>query len=216
MGKPRVFISMGTPYTDDYHAFRGELEAFLRNECEVDPRIIGVNEYPSGSPLGKIRDVMRTCNGVIIVAYERKHVGTGTEKRGSSAAKAFEDRAYTTPWNHIESAMAFSMGVPIHILCQKGLAEEGLIETKVDWYVQYLDVKAGAFRSPEVSAAIRAWIKDQVSRHARRPNLLGVLSGQVRFSDMTPNDVVGATAVIVTSFAAGAALATFVPQLFGG
>src|SRR5271165_7263999 len=112
MTECRVFISMGTPYTTEYMAFRDRLEQFLRDGCGVDPRIIGKNEYPSGSPLQKIKDVMTTCSGVVIVAYERKYVQIGAEKRKGESPTAIEEEIYTTPWNHIESAMAYSLGIP--------------------------------------------------------------------------------------------------------
>ena len=61
MAEPRVFVSMGSPYTAELLAFRDALETLLRDRCGVDPRIIGKNEYPTGSPLTKIIEVMREC-----------------------------------------------------------------------------------------------------------------------------------------------------------
>ena len=116
METPRIFISMGTPYTEQYSQFRDELELFLRDTCKVDPRIIGKNEYPSGSPLEKIREVMRGCHGVLVVAYERKFLEAGIEKRGGAAPQQLNGLTYTTAWNHIESAMVFSFGLPLYII----------------------------------------------------------------------------------------------------
>ena len=214
MGLPKVFISMGTPYTPEYAAFRDALEAFLRDHCKVDPRIIGKNEYPSGSPLPKIREVMRKCDGVIIVAYERKHLAKGAEKRGSDAEVAISNRAYTTPWNHIESAMAFGLNLPIHIICQNGLAEEGLIETKVDWYVQRVDIRPEVLADPKVGSALRAWIDERVVKYSRRPRFLRALLGNAQFSEMTPAEIFAALGVLGGAFALGAAVAQFFPRLF--
>src|SRR5262245_35309084 len=111
MTTPRIFISMGTPYTDEYLQFRDGLEEFLRSSCMADPRIIDKHEYPLGSALEKIRDVMRTCHGVLVVAYERKYIEAGIEKRGSEKETRLEKLRYTTVWNHIESAIAYSLGL---------------------------------------------------------------------------------------------------------
>jgi hypothetical protein len=146
MAAPRVFVSMGTPYTEEFGKFRDELDSLLRNTCGVDPRIIGKNEYPAGNPLTHIYDVMRSCHGVIVVAYERKFLESGVEKRGGDAAQSISRRTYTTPWNDIESAMAYSLGIPLYVLCQKGLSEEGLIESKLDWFVQYVEISPAALR----------------------------------------------------------------------
>src|ERR1700682_5210130 len=118
MAAPRIFVSMGTPYSDRYLQFRDELETFLRNRCKVERGIMGKSAYPDGSPLEKVRDVMRDCHGVIVVAYERKYLQSGVEKRGGKAPITLQDRAYTTPWNHIESAMAFSLGLPLYVICE--------------------------------------------------------------------------------------------------
>src|SRR5262249_26166496 len=147
---PRVFVSMGSPYTDQYSAFRNELEALLRDLCHVDPRIIGKNEYPTGSPIQHINNVMRTCDGVMIIAYERKMVQAGVEKRGGHAERQIVNETFTTPWNHIESAIAYSLALPIYIIAQRGLTEEGLIESKADWYVQTIAFEPGELRKQEV------------------------------------------------------------------
>jgi hypothetical protein len=211
---------MGTPYTTVYAQFRDELETFLRDSCGVDPRIIGKNEYPSGSPLAHIRSVMRQCAGVIIVAYERKYVETGVEKRGAAAAQKIRDCSYTTPWNHIESAIAYSLELPLYILCQNGLSEEGLIESKIDWYVQHIDIAPGALLRPEVVESIRAWINTRVIPSSKKPNIsngqpniLNSLRGHVKFSEMTPLDLWSFIGMLTLVWLLGVAIGSRFPWL---
>jgi hypothetical protein len=213
MAPPRVFISMGTPYTPIYRDFRDRLESFLRDSCGVDPRIIGKNEYPSGNPLSHIRSVMRECAGVIIVAYERKYLESGMEKRGADSPLKLENRTYTTPWNHIESAIAYSLGLPLYIICQRGLSEEGLIEDKIDWYVQYIDIHPEVLTSPELTNSIRNWIESRVVPQSRKPNLLAKFGGHVKFSEMTPLEVWSFIGMLVAVWLLGAATGSFFPWL---
>jgi len=204
MPTPRIFISMGTPYTEAYAKFRDSLEDFLRGQCQSDPRIIGKNEYPTGSPIGKIAEVMRSCDGVMIVAYERKYVETGTERRGGANETHLTGEIYTTPWNHIESAIAYSLGLPIYIIAQKGLKEEGLIETKTDWYVQKMDLTTESLRHPDVIGSIQAWIRERVAiRKRRRGALQGFAS--LKISDFTMEDWALLGALVSTSFGLGVA-----------
>jgi hypothetical protein len=133
MRSPGVFMSMGTPYRPEQFAFHERLVALLKDECDVDPGILKVHEYPSGNGLDKIRKVMSTCDGVLIVAYERSYIARGIERRRGEKERAISNAKYTTPWNHIESAMAYSLNLPIHIIAESGLVEEGLIEDKIDW-----------------------------------------------------------------------------------
>jgi hypothetical protein len=213
---PRIFISMGTPYAPKYTAFRLEIERFIREECKSDPRIIGVNEYPPGNPLDKIRDVMRSCHGVLIVAYERKFIDRGMEKRTGSTPTALEQRTYTTTWNHIESALAYSLGLPIYFICENGLTEEGLIETKLDWYVQRIDFDPAELRNPHVTQSIRAWVDERVRPRARRMRVAQTFEGTIRLSEMTPKEIWTTLAVLSAVFLAGAALGRWLPAWLAG
>jgi hypothetical protein len=206
MTAPRVFISMGTPYTSVYKDFRDELSRFLRESCDVDPRIIGVNEYPSGSPVEHIRSTMRNCAGVIIVAYERKYLEKGLEKRGAESSQTLEKRTYTTPWNHIESAIAYSLGLPLYIICQNGLTEEGLIESKVDWYVKHVDIHPGALSDRDLSESLRAWVKTRVIPRSKKSNVLPALSGRVKFAEMTPVEFWAFCVMLLGVFLLGSAI----------
>jgi hypothetical protein len=214
MKVPRVFVSMGTPYTEDQMRFRETLESLLRTQCGVDPRIIGVNEYPPGSPVHKIRDVMSTCDGVIVVAYERKYVQRGVERRGSARERALVDEKYTTTWNHVESAVAFSMDIPLYILCETGLVEEGLIESKVDWFVQRIDLTSDVLSKPQVLESIRAWINERVMPHAKK-STMGILPAlaRLKFSELTSHDLYVLYALLGSVFAIGTAVGAFLPQL---
>jgi len=209
----RVFVSMGTPYNEDSKRFRDELETLLRDSCGVDPRIIGKNEYPSGSPLAHIRNTMRGCSGVIIVAYERKYIETGVEKRGSANEQALKKRIYTTPWNHIESAIAYSLDLPIYIFCQNGLTEEGLIESKNDWWVQSIDIAPGAVSRPEVVESIRAWINTRVVPRSQKSNMAKSLQGRVKLSEMTPHELWSFFGMVGGIFVLGALVGPYVPVL---
>ncbi|ABC62859.1 hypothetical protein [Erythrobacter litoralis] len=215
MAAPRVFISMGTPYSSESQAFRDTLEAVLRDQCGVDPRIIGKNEYPDGNPLSKIKSVMSQCDGVVVVAYERKFLADGTEKRASSVPVPLQSQIYTTPWNHIESAMAYSLGIPLYILCQRGLSEEGLIETKVDWYVQYVDLDPAELHKADVLSSMRNWVTTRVIPRKKTPKLLKSLDGRTKFSEMTPREIWSIIGVLAAVFGLGVGAANLLPGLFG-
>jgi hypothetical protein len=209
----KIFVSMGTPYSPKYSGFRDELEQVLRDTCDADPRIIGKNEYPRGNPLTKIKEVMSGCDGVLVVAYERKFVSKGLEKRNSSDQTALTDAAYTTPWNHIEAAMAFALGIPLYVICEKGLREDGLIETKVDWYVQYLDLDRKTLRSRDVTNHIQNWVAELPVGRIKRSSLIAIISGDVPLSGMTPADYFKAGGVLFATFSLGAAFSSYLLPL---
>jgi len=213
MAAPEVFISMGNPYTDAYKRFRNELEDFLQDQCKVEPKIMNKNVYPPGNPLVTIKNVMEKCSGALVVAYERSYVRDGKERRTSRnpPPRNLINLTYTTPWNHVESAMAFCLGVPLYIICQKGLVEEGLIENKFDWNVQYLDIVPGAFENTDVTRPIQAWIESSVlprSKDLNGSNIVRTITGERTFMDiknMTPKDVLAVSGVLSGAFAFGVA-----------
>jgi hypothetical protein len=172
---------------------------------------LGRSEYPSGAPIRHINDTMRTCDGVIIVAYERMRVEKGIDKPGGTEQRAFENEKFTTPWNHIESAIAYSLGLPLYIIAQRGLTEEGLIEAKVDWYVQKIDFTEESLRRPEVFESLSAWIRERVVKKVqrRRPPLEIFL--KLRLTDLTIEEWIILAGGIATSFGAGVAAAKLIP-----
>ena len=156
---------------------------------------------------------MRDCHGVIVVAYERKYLQAGVEKRGGKAPITLQDRAYTTPWNHIESAMAFSLGLPLYVICENGLSEEGLIESKLDWYVQYMDISRSELSKTEYADSIRAWVEKRVVPRSKRPRFLSALQGKLRLSEMTGGEYMSVIGIFSTVFLIGAAVAKWLPGL---
>ena len=55
--------------------------------------------------------------------------------------------------------MAFALGLPIIVMVENGLREEGLLEEKYDWYVERLSISADAFSDRDVRGRIMAWCR---------------------------------------------------------
>ena len=110
---------METPFTDSSKMFRDELEASLRDKCNSDPRILSKTEYPEDRLFEKIRLIKHSCSGVIVVADERKFMESGIEKRAGRHSVPIAQEAYTTPWNHIESAMSYLKNPNIYNLSKR-------------------------------------------------------------------------------------------------
>ena len=89
MAKKNVFISMGSPFAEQQGKFLDALIDLLHS-CDVEPRVINKTDYPTGNPLKDISRIMRECQGVIIVAYERTYFESGLEKRRSPQEKMLE------------------------------------------------------------------------------------------------------------------------------
>ncbi|MEZ4685973.1 MAG: hypothetical protein R3B47_07860 [Bacteroidia bacterium] len=75
-----------------------------------------------------------------MLALERYYVQNGCEKRGSEQENEIIDKSYTSPWLHIEAAIARSLDLPLMILKDKALRNEGLIhDDKQEWGIVRID-----------------------------------------------------------------------------
>jgi len=114
--------------------FIEELEQTLRGRG-FEPRTLGVNEYDVDAPLTAIRRLMLESNGLITVALRRLWVGEGTWRKGADVAGKQESSCQqtwiTSPYCHIEPAMAYQLGLPTLILREEGVVADGLLEKGV-------------------------------------------------------------------------------------
>lgn len=156
--KKSVFISIGRPFNEDQEFFLTSLMELLRQN-DLEPRVINKTDYPTGNPLADISRVMKECSGTIVVAYERTYYYSGVEKRSSQEEKRVGEIKYTTPWNQIEAAMAYALGMPILVLLESDVKEEGLLEGKYDWYVERVDITKSSLMKNSVRPRIEAWCK---------------------------------------------------------
>ena len=98
---------------------------------------------------------MRECHGAIVVAFERTYFESGIEKKKIDLKSV----RYTTPWNQIEASLAFGFGIPIIVLMEPGLREEGLLEQKFDWYVDQVNNSAAGLSDKNVRNRLMAWCR---------------------------------------------------------
>lgn len=136
------------------------------------------------------------------------------KKRNSENRVDLSERIYTTPWNHVESATAYTMGLPIYVICQNGLTQEALIESKLDWYVQYCEISSESLRDQRIAESIRTWVAERVIGFSKKSKFWKTLQGNVRFSEMTPKEMFGAIGLLFAAFLLGAAAMKAFPNFF--
>lgn len=99
------------------------------------PRTLGVTDYDMDAPLKAIRRLMLECNGVLTIAFRRTYVSAGAARHATDLPKMAEtpikDLWLTSPWSQIEAAMAYQIGLPILILREKGVLDDGILERGV-------------------------------------------------------------------------------------
>lgn len=129
-----VFLSVPHPHMSKQDAFIGSIREYLRSRG-LEPRTLGVTDYDTHNPLTAVRRMLIESNGLLSVAFRRVHVTSATLRDGADfeQQRAAELPSFwlTSPWCHIETAMAFQMGLPILILRERGVKDEGILEKGV-------------------------------------------------------------------------------------
>lgn len=158
-----VFVSVGATATEKQEAFVRAVEERLRSEG-IDPRTVGRNTFSADSPLKTVKDLMGRCHGTIVLALERTYFPIGLERRGGPNEAHLSEVRYPTPWNQIEAGMAFTRGLPLMVIVEKGLQNEGLLEPGFEWYVQSIEPTASALNTPEFNGVLSSWKQKVIER----------------------------------------------------
>lgn len=159
-----VFLSYPKPCFGPQRRFIERLSAYL-SERGFAPRTLGVTDYDMDAPLTAIRRLMLESNGLITVAFRRTYVEKGTARMRTDIADLKEEVIdgtwLTTPWAHIEPAMAYQLGLPVLILREKGVLADGMLERGVvGLYLPELDLERSLddyFAAAEWKGMIGKW-----------------------------------------------------------
>lgn len=133
MDRPKIFVSAGSPSNDAQEKFIQAIEQKLR-DAGFEPQTVGRTRIAAEAPLKEIIRTIDEAVGAIIIAAERIYIKNGIERRGGEAEQTFGDVKLTTPWNQVEAGMAYCKGLPVFVVMEKGIRQEGLLEP-YDWIV---------------------------------------------------------------------------------
>lgn len=189
MATPKVFISVGGTSNDLQNNFVKLIEDRLRSEG-LDPRTIGRTEFSSDAPLVAVKKLMNECSGILVIALERTFFETGIEKRGGPNQSTLTNTKFATPWNQIESSMAYVKGLPIIVILENGIREEGLLEKGNDWYVMTVTPDQQSLITPEFNGVMADW-KRKVEQFEKAktelPKLPRIAPGDLTIGELVSN-----------------------------
>lgn len=143
---------------------------------------LGVTEHSVHSPLKAIRRLMLESNGVLTVGLRRMRIDQATVRPDADLPGAqptsLNGRFATSPWCHIEPAMAYQVGLPILVLREQGVLEDGLMEpSSLGQYLPGIDLNGdieGYLRSAEWRAVAGQWegyVRAVADRKGNPPHL---------------------------------------------
>jgi hypothetical protein len=176
-----IFLSYPKPCFGSQKAFIAHIQAHL-DRRGIASRTLGVTDYDMDAPLTAIRRLMLESNGLLTVAFRRTYVEKGTARLRTDVEGLHEESIdghwLTTPWAHIEAAMAYQLGLPILIFREKGVLADGILERGVvGLYMPEFDLQQTVedyLTSAEWNGIIGKWegyVRAVVDRKGRPPQL---------------------------------------------
>ncbi|GII87255.1 hypothetical protein Ssi03_52450 [Sphaerisporangium siamense] len=162
--KISVFLSHPNPCNSRQEEFIEALRAYL-DDRGFAPRTLGVTDYDMDAPLKAIRRLMLESNGMITVAFRRTYIERAVVNHLTDLpdrpARPITGQWLTSPWSHIEPAMAFQLGLPILILRESGVIVDGVLDKGViGTYMPEFDASTPVddyLHSPEWRDLISKW-----------------------------------------------------------
>lgn len=151
-----VFLSVGRTSTPEQEDFVKAVERCLY-EHGLTPHTLGRSDWSSAQPLQAIRELMDSCSGAAVVAFERIHIRDARDLGSGDPEDALDGVGLPTVWNQIEATMAHVLGLPLLVFAENGLRSEGLLESRYDWMVQWVDLQPRTLQENPCMGMVRDW-----------------------------------------------------------
>lgn len=168
LGIPPVFLSMGGGRTEQQERFVESLRGYLRGEG-LEPHTVEDYSDADPRPLVNVASLMRSCYGILVVAFERTFIEKGQERRAVEGRRVeLVDVKLPPVWNQIEGSMAYALDLPLFVVAERGLLAAGVLESKYDWTVKWVTIDSDVTKDPEFRAAFKRWRNQVCARRGDR------------------------------------------------
>ena len=121
-----VYVSHATPHLPVQQVFLDELEKQM-NKNGLKYAAIKACDIETNDTIRAIKDSMKTVYGLIGVAYGRRRIVEAVNKYGSKAESVISGLE-TTPYIQIETSIACAYEVPVLMVKEKEIIQEGVLE----------------------------------------------------------------------------------------
>ena len=126
----------------------------LLQEQHLDPRSVGVTDYPTDAPMDEVLRLMKQCGGAIVLGVPQIEVRTGVLK-GDDIDEPF---SLGTEWNHIEAALAYALELPTLVIHDQAVVRGVFDRGATQSFLHKVDLSCPTWALTEpIVGAIRTW-----------------------------------------------------------
>lgn len=130
----KIFLSRPNPFNESQQYFLDKLIAKLQ-ELNMEPVTLQADNYDLSDSFNYLKGMIKKCYGAIIVGFKQIFIETGTKKKGGVSNPCFfypeeidiSGQSLTSPFCHIEGTIALLNDLPLLIMNERGLREEGIV-----------------------------------------------------------------------------------------
>jgi hypothetical protein len=158
-----IFLSVGTHLTTPQESFVSGIEQHLKDHG-LRPRTVGRNQFIYKQPLTLVHKLLKNSAGVLVIAVERLAIKDGLEHAGPPEGTRITNASIATPWNQIEAAFAYAMGIPLLVIREDTVRAEGLLDGRYDWYVHETPLNTSFLETQDFTGVFESWREDVLSR----------------------------------------------------
>lgn len=136
--------------------FERGIESFYNflKSSELNPRTIGQSDIPNESPLSEVINLMKKCQGTIVLGIPQIEITRGNLKGNEIERKLI----LGTEWNHIEAALAYSIGHPLLIIHHQNVSRGIFDRGASNSFNHEVDMRDPSWSmSNNISGALTSW-----------------------------------------------------------
>ena len=152
-----VFMSCGTPHTQELEDFISAIEAQLKSHSCIT-QTVGRSSFSIRQPVQASRDLIGKCDGAVVIAFERTRIIEALDKPNSPDQKEIKNESHPTVWNQMEAAMAYAQRVPILTFVQSGLKRQGMLSDRFEWMALETDFSPSFLKTEQFQQVFLEWL----------------------------------------------------------
>lgn len=130
-----VFLSRPNPFLDKHQLFVDKFQKYIQN-LGLKTITLQADNYDLTDTMVYLKGMMKQCYGIIVIGFKQIFIDKGYKKKDGIPRKDFfypseiniSGEALTSPFCHIEGTIGLLNDLPLLIMNEKGVREEGIIK----------------------------------------------------------------------------------------
>lgn len=116
-----VFVSSPTSLAEEQEKTR-KIVLDLLHSHGLESRALGRTDYPVHAPLREVLSIARHCAGALILGFTQTQADHGVRRVAEENSESSGVAEFIpTPWNHLESGIAYALGLPLLVIKERGI-----------------------------------------------------------------------------------------------